>query len=183
MTYMHPVRAITTTLLVASLAVAGCARSRSDDTATPTSQPPGVTAPPATKAPAPGGTPEGNPVVLADGRHPVFVTGVDPGRRTVQFDVIQFYRGHQATREAAKDHRESPPPNDYYIRNVNLRLRTLPVRADATITVNSLGFGSQADHPVSLARLAALVRAPDWPPFWITVRHGQVVKISQQWVP
>ena len=57
------------------------------------------------------------------------------------------------------------------------------MRADATITVNSLGFGSQADHPVSLARLATLVRAPGWPPFWITVRHGQVVKIAQQWVP
>jgi hypothetical protein len=36
---------------------------------------------------------------------------------------------------------------------------------------------------VSLAKLATLVRAPDWPPFWITVRHGQVVKIAEQWVP
>ena len=180
---MRPVRAITTTLLVASLAMAGCARSQPDQSATPTSQPPSVTAPPVTPAPAPGGTPKGNPVALVDGRHPVFVTDVVPGRRMVRFDLIQFYWGDDATREAARDHRESPPPNDYYIRNVNPRLRTLPVRADATITVNTLGFGSQADHPVSLARLATLVRAPGWPPFWITVRHGQVVKIAEQWVP
>jgi hypothetical protein len=183
MSTMRPVRAITITLLAASLAVAGCARSQPDHSATPTSQPPSVTAPPATTAPAPGGTPKGNPVVLVDGRHPVFVANVDPSRRTLRFDLIQFYWDDEATREAAKDHQESPPANDYYIRNVNPRLRTLPVRADATITVNSLGFGSQADHPVSLATLATLVRAPGWPPFWITVRHGQVVKIAQQWVP
>ena len=180
---MRPFRAITTTLLVAGLAVAGCARSQPDQSATSTSQPPGATASPVTKPPAPGGTTKSNPVVLVDGRHPVFVANVDPSRRTVQFDLIQFYWGDEATREAARDHQESPPPNDYYIRSVNPRLRTLPVRADATITVNSLGFGSEADHPVSLARLATLVRAPGWPPFWITVRHGQVVKIAQQWVP
>jgi hypothetical protein len=178
---MRSVRAITTALLAASLAVAGCARSQPDQSATPTSQPPSVTAFPATKAS--GGTPKGSPAVLVDGRHPVFVANVDPGRRTIRFDLIQFYWGDEATREAARDHQESPPPNDYYIRNVNPRLRTLPVRADATITVNSLGLGSETDQPVSLARLATLVRAPGWPPFWITVRHGQVVRIAQQWVP
>ena len=58
------------------------------------------------------------------------------------------------------------------------------MRADAIITVNSLGHGGQAEHPVSLARLATLTRPKDdWPPFWITVRHGQIVKITQQWVP
>ena len=180
---MRPVRAIATTLLVAGLAVAGCARGQPDQSASPTSQPPSITAPPATRAPAPGGTPTGNPVVLVDGRHPVFVTSVDPSRRTIRFDLIQFYWGDEAAREAARDHKESPPPNDYYIRNVNPRLRTLRVRADATITVNTLGFGNQADHPISLAGLATLVRAEDWPPFWITVRHGQVVKIAEQWVP
>lgn len=54
----------------------------------------------------------------------------------------------------------------------------------AVITVNSLGFQREADHPVSLAKLGILTRPhDDWPPFWITVRHGQVVKIAQQWVP
>jgi hypothetical protein len=154
---MRPVRSIATAPLVVSVAVAGCARSQPNqrDTAAnqppavtapatsppavtaPATSPPAVTAPPATQAPpkAPG---RSEPVVLADGRHPIYLKTVDPSRRTITFDLIQMYWGDEATREAAKDHQESPPPNDYYIRNVNPRLRTLPVRADVTVTVNTL---------------------------------------------
>jgi hypothetical protein len=184
MTTMRPIRSIATALLIASLAVTGCGRSQPDQTAPPADQPPAATAAPATKAPTPAGGTDSQPVVVPDGRHPIFVSSVDPNRRTISFDLVQFYWGDDATREAAKDDQESPPPNEYYIRNINPRLRTLAVRADAGITVNSLGFGSQADHPVSLAKLATLTRPnDDWPPFWITVHHGQVVKIAEQWVP
>ena len=51
-------------------------------------------------------------VVLEDGRHLVLIKTVDPGQRTVTFDLIQFYQGEQAAIEAAKDRQESPPPND-----------------------------------------------------------------------
>jgi hypothetical protein len=184
---MRPFRAITTTVLAASLAVAGCARSQPDQSATPTSQPPRVTAPPATRAPAPGATPKGNPVMLVDGRHPVLIKTVDPDTRTITFDLIQFYWGDEATREAAKDHQESPPPNDYYIRNVNPRLRTLPVRADAPITCNTLTAGytgsATKNIRVPLDRLRIVLLSTDSPPFWITVRHGQVVNLAEQYVP
>jgi hypothetical protein len=79
------------------------------------------------------------------------------------------------------DHQESPPPNDSYSRNLNPKLRTLPVRAGTTITANQLA-GSNQDIPVSLARLATLTRAGGGM-FWITVRGDQVVQISQQWLP
>ena len=59
---------------------------------------------------------------------------VDPGQQTITFDLIQFFTGEAATKAAAEDGQESPPPNDYYIRNVNSRLRTLPVRSGAPIT-------------------------------------------------
>jgi hypothetical protein len=180
---MRPIRTLATALLIVGLAVAGCSRSQPEQSVSPPSQEPAVTAP-ATNEPIPADGTNGQPVVLSDGRHPIFVSSIDPSRQTIRFDLIQFYWGDDATREAAKDHQESPPPNDYYIRNINPRLRTLPVRADASITVNSLSFGSQTDHPVSLARLAILTHSSDeWPPFWITVREGQVVKIAQQWVP
>jgi len=187
MSTMRPVRAITTTLLAASLALAGCARSQPDQSATPTSQPPSVTTPPATKAPAPGGTPKGNPVVLVDGRHTVYLTAVDPGRRTITFDLIQFYGGEEARREHLKDQdTHYPAPNDIYIRNVNPRLRTLPVRADATITVITLAWHgrnySDAHVPVSLAKLATFM-PPGELPFSLTVRHGQVVRIAEVFVP
>ncbi len=195
MTIMRPIRAIATTLLVASVAVAGCARSQPDQSATPTSVPPAATAPPATKAPttkapatkAPvpaGGTTNSLPVVLVDGRHPVYLRTIDPDRRTITFDLIQWYFGEDAAREAAKDHKEFA--NDHYIRNVNPRLRTLPVWADATITCNTLTAGytgsATKDIRVPLWRLAILLHGGA-DPFWITVRHDQVVKIAQQYIP
>jgi hypothetical protein len=128
-----------------------------------------------------GGPTNPEPVVLADGRHPVLLKSIDPDRGKVTFDLIQYFHGDQAAIEAAKDHQESPPPNDSYSRNVNPKLRTLPVRADAAITANQLA-GSNQDIPVSLARLATLTRAGGGM-FWITVRGDQVVRISQQWSP
>ena len=43
----------------------------------------------------------------------IAVTGCAGGQsdqRTITFDLIQCYWGDDATREAAKDHQESPPP-------------------------------------------------------------------------
>ena len=128
----------------------------------------------------PGG-PSSRPVVLADGRHPVCLTAIDANSGTITFDLVQWYHGEDAAREAAKDHQESPPPNDYYIRNVNPKLRTLPTAADATITVNNL-LHTQQPTPVTLAKLATLTHDRS-PMFWITVRHGRVLRISEQWVP
>jgi hypothetical protein len=129
----------------------------------------------------------GQAVVLVDGRHPVIIKTVDPDRRRITFDVIQFYWGDDATREAAKDHQESPPPNDYYVRNTNPKLRALPVRSDATITTNTLTAGytgsATKDVRVPLDRLAIVLPPSGAGPFWITVRHDEVVKIAEQYVP
>jgi hypothetical protein len=125
--------------------------------------------------------------VLADGRHPVYLKTVDPDRPTITFDLIQFFTGEAATKAAAEDGAESPPPNDYYIRNVNSRLRTLPVRSDAPITVNVLGAQSSGsstkDVSVTLDELAGYFPNSGTAPFWITVEQGQVTKIAQQFLP
>jgi len=146
---------------------------------------PVTAAPPASpvaKAPTgASGAASNEPAVLADGRHPVLLKAIDPGRGTITFDLVQDFRDEAATREAANDHQESPPPNDSYMRNVNPRLRTLPVGADAAITANQLA-GSNENVPVSLGRLATLTRAGSGV-FWITVRSGQIVQIGEQWSP
>ena len=129
---------------------------------------------PATKAPT-----GSEPVVLADGRHPVLLKAIDAGRGTVTFDLVQVFRDEEAAREAAKDHLEAD--NDSYMRNVNPRLRTLPVGAGATITANQLA-GSNQDIPVTLSKLSSLTRAGSGV-FWITVRGGQIVQVAQQWSP
>jgi hypothetical protein len=126
-------------------------------------------------------------VVLADGRHPVFLKTVDPTQRTITFDLIQLYTGDDATREPAKDHQESPLPNDYYIRNVNPKLRTLPVRADAVITVNMLAWerthSATKNVPVTLDELATLMRGHSGQLFSITAHHDQVVKMAELYRP
>ena len=183
MSTMRPIRTLATALLVASLAVAGCGRSQPDQSASPPSQEPAVTAPPATKAPAPVGDTTKPPVVLVDGRHPVFLKAVDPAVRLITFDLIQLYFGEEARREELKDHdTQYPAPNDVYLRNVNPRLRTLPVPAGATISVLDNDFAA-TDGSVSLTKLAAVLPRQNSMPFWITVRHGQVVKIVEQYIP
>jgi hypothetical protein len=194
MSMMRPIRAFATVLLIAGLAAAGCGKSQPDQNGTAAGQPPAATAPPTTARPstsAPATTDRGatsEPAVLADGRHPVYLKTVDPDRRKITVDVIQFYFGDDAAIQAAKDHKESPPPNDYYIRNVSPRLRTLPVRSEATITVNTLAAGYTGSATktvqVQLDRLEIMldVRGSS-PPFWITVRNGQVTRIAEQYLP
>jgi hypothetical protein len=65
MSSMRTIRSLATALLVAGLAVAGCGRSQSDQTAAPTSGPPAVTATPTPKAPAPTPVPVRRPRILS----------------------------------------------------------------------------------------------------------------------
>jgi hypothetical protein len=142
---------------------------------------------PTTQPTVPAGTTRREPVVLVDGRHAAIIKTVDPDRRTVTVDVIQLYFGEQAAIEAAEDHQESPPPNDVYTRNANPRLRTLPVRHGAIITCNTITAGytgsATKDIQVPLWRLAIVLPHGGHGPFWITVRHGQVARIAEQYMP
>jgi hypothetical protein len=188
MTAMRPIRAIATALLIASLALAACSRSQPDQPAPTVDQPSAATTAPAPKAPTPtSGPTDPRSGVLPDGRHPVLIKTVDPDRPAITVDVIQFYWGEDATREAAKDHQESPPPNDYYIRNVNPKLRTLTVTRDALITTNTLtaGYTGSATKTITvpLDRLRIVLLGRNSPPFWITVQQGKVTRIAEQYLP
>ena len=167
-------------VVLMTTAVGGCGGSDQTNGAGGTP----ATTMPATTAGAPTTS---EPVVLADGRHPVYIKTVDPDQQTITFDLIQFFTGDAATKAAAEDGEESPPPNDYYIRNVNSRLRTLPVRSDAPITVNVLAAGSTGsatkDVAVTLAELATYFPNSGTAPFWLTVDQGQVTKAAQQFLP
>jgi hypothetical protein len=156
---MRPARIIAAATLAVAVVATGsylAVSTTSHRAAAPTA--PVAAAPPASFAAetptGAGGATSSEPAVLADGRHPVLLKAIDPGQGTVTFDLAQYFRDDAATREAAKDHQESPPPNDSYLRNVNPRLRTLAVGADAAITANQLA-GSNENVPVSLGRLPA----------------------------
>jgi hypothetical protein len=168
--------------LLAAAAVGGCGGS--DEPAGAGGGGAAATTAPGPTAAAPATS---EPAVLEAGRHPVSLKTVDPDRRTITFDLIQFLTGDAATKAAAEDGKESPPPNDYYIRNVNSRLRTLPVAADAPITANTLtaqSSGSATKNvPLTLEELAGYFPNSGADPFWITVDGGQVTRIAQQYLP
>jgi hypothetical protein len=139
---------------------------------------------PATSA-APTTGQQGEPAQLADGRHPVIVKQVNTGGPTVTFDLIQWFEGDAAAKAAAEDGQESPPPNDYYTRNVNPRLRTLPVTGGARITITRQTAGEgggNAAEPVE-ADLATVAASGVGHIFWATVRGGQIEALEEQYVP
>ena len=143
-----------------------------------------ATAAPATTA-APTTGQQAEPAQLADGRHPVIVKQVSVGGRTVTFDLIQWFEGDAAAKAAAEDGQESPPPNDYYTRNVNPRLRTLPVTSGARITLTrqTVGqSGGNAAEPVP-ADLATVAASGVGHTFWATVQGGQIQALEEQYVP
>lgn len=129
--------------------------------------------------------------VLADGRHPAYLTAIDTGARTLTFDVIQYLTGEEATKAFQRDNPgvEGGPPNGYYILNVNPRLRTLPVRRDVLVEVLWLG-GNPGPDTITFEQL------PDYfandliedkylwyDPFWLTVRGGRIDAIAEQYIP
>lgn len=132
--------------------------------------------------------------VLPDGRHPVYLTRLDVPRRQLTFDLVQFLTGVQAKQAWLKDHPDEPdgPPNDYYIVNDNPKLRTLPIAGTVQVKVVDLtGPGGLSMVPIALADLPGhLSRDPNpgagrlWPaPFWLTVEHGQIVAMEEQYIP
>jgi hypothetical protein len=179
---MRPARIIAATTLTVAVIATGSylALSTNSHRAAAPAAPVASVPPVSLKAPTnDSGATTSEPVVLADGRHPVLLKAIDAGHGTVTFDLIQFFRDEEAAREAAKDHLEAD--NDSYTRNVNPRLRTLPVGAGASITANQLA-GSNQDIPVTLAKLSSLTRAGSGV-FWLTVRDGQIVQVAEQWSP
>ena len=150
-------------------------------------QPADTGAAPAQPAPtkAPAGQ-QAEPTDMANGRHPVILKQVSVSGRTVTFDLIQWFSGDAATKAAAEDGEESPPPNDYYVRNVNPRLRTLPVTPDARLsltrqTLNQGGSGNAAANvEVDLATVQAMGRDHL---FWAAVQGGRIVALEEQYVP
>ena len=138
-------------------------------------------------SPSTSSTPVATVPVLADGRYAARLIAVDSHRRLVTVDVVQFFLGKAAATAAAQDHAaEVPPPNDVWIRNTSHKLRALHVTSTAPITVNVMGAavtGSAVKNlPVTLTQLGGFAHL-DAGVFWLTVRHGVVTRIAEQYLP
>ena len=187
-------------LAVTALALAGCGSSAprketaerpAATSAVPAEAP--SAAPAATTAPA--ATATKNTEILADGRHPVYLTGLDTGASTVTFDLIEFLTGKEAEARWKKQHPNGPdgPDNDYMIVNENSRQRTMPVAAGAKCTVLA-SLGGVDMTTVAFSGLPAFlkkqsegmtVEKPNLAllPFWLTVEGGEVTRFEEQFLP
>src|SRR5262245_45477054 len=90
--------------VVGLLAAGGCAKKAG-----------GTAAPPTGAATTPAASPSvgseegaGAAPVLADGRHPVYLTGLDVSGRKVTFDLVQFLTGEEAKKAWIAAHPDEP---------------------------------------------------------------------------
>ena len=100
------------------------------------------------------------------------------------FDLACWFTGPAAERAAAEDGQESPPPNDYYVRNVNATVRTVPAAAGAEVKwLPNTGDPTTAttiDYPTWLAERESRDFQPG---VWLTVADGMVTFVEEQYVP
>lgn len=101
----------------------------------------------------------------------------------IELDLACWFTGTPAAEAAAEDGEESPPPNDYYIRNISTETRTVPV--SATVEISALADAGAPDlESVSYADWSAGWAGLDYQPgVWITIEGGTIVNITEQYVP
>jgi hypothetical protein len=101
----------------------------------------------------------------------------------ISFDLACWFTGEAAEVAADEDGEESPPPNDYYVRNENDEVRLLAVAGDTPVTwypsgdPNDIVEGTFADWIEYLEGVEFRLG------IWVTISGGQVTEIVEQWVP
>jgi hypothetical protein len=122
---------------------------------------------------------------LQDGRQFGLIESVDlrtsPG--TIVFDPADQLTGEEANRAAAAHGDEVPVPNDVYKVNDDPTVRTLALSPD--VAIHLIDWNNCCDTVAAdLGSFKASFRGSDnyWG-FWVTLEHGVVVKIAEQYHP
>lgn len=119
---------------------------------------------------------------LSDGRWFGFVADAD--ENGLRFDLACWFSGSAAVDAAAEDGEESPPPNDYHIRNVSDLLRDVGVAASVPV-----GWLPIPGDPASTETIAYeqwrvdRVSREFQPGIWLEIRDGEAAIIEEQYVP
>jgi len=108
---------------------------------------------------------------------------VSQGADSLEFDLACWFTGDGAVQAAAEDGEESPPPNDYYVRNANPETRDVPVASDVDVVFYPDGDPTNEDT-VSYDEWDALVAQRGYElGVWLEVEEGVITEIREQWVP
>jgi hypothetical protein len=130
--------------------------------------------------PSGSGCTPGDTISLPEGEWYGVVVSASPSG--IEFDLACWFIGEPAVEAAAEDGAE-PPPNDYYVRNDNPQIRSLPVSPQTEVIWYPTG------DPAS----EVIVTFSDWVDgvtsrglvfgVWLDVIDGEVLRIREQWVP
>jgi hypothetical protein len=120
---------------------------------------------------------------LPAGRWFGFIADVQP--EELSFDLACWFTGSAAVEAAAEDGEESPPPNDYHIRNENDRVRVHPVdSATEVVWLPNPGDPATAETVSYDEWLTGRAARSYNPGVWLTVTDdSHVVRIEEQYVP
>ena len=150
-----------------------------------TSASPGTSSPPTTVPDGDGasgsGCSPGDAATLPEGEWFGLVVATSAG--AIEFDLACWFTGDAAIDAAAEDGEESPPPNDYYMRNENPQSRSLEVSSEAGAVWYPTGDPTMEVEGTFQEWVDGVAgRGFDFG-VWLHVIDGQVVAIREQWVP
>jgi hypothetical protein len=101
----------------------------------------------------------------------------------IAFDLACWFSGDAAVIASAEDGEESPPPNDYYVRNQNPKLRHLDVAPDTPVRWFLSGDPNDYQDGTFTDWITFLDTIPFRLDIWVTIVNGNVASIEEQWVP
>lgn len=102
----------------------------------------------------------------------------------IEFDLACWFSGAPAAEAAAQDGEESPPPNDYYVRNSTELDRSLEMGAGAEVVwLPDVGDPATVTRIEYSAWLVEREAREFQPGVWITTSDGAVTLIEEQYVP
>jgi hypothetical protein len=108
----------------------------------------------------------------------------DAAASTLDFDLACWFTGDAAALAAAEDGEESPPPNDYYVRNANPSLRTLDAESDATVAWLPNPGDPSTETTITYAAWITDREGRGYQPgVWLTITAGAITEIREQYVP
>jgi len=184
--------AVALTLVAAACGSDDTASTTTTTVAPATTEAPTTSAAPATTAPTT--TPDTNSLAEGSGCSPGTTDSLPDGewfgyvsdatRDDLEFDLACWFTGDAAAQAAAEDGEESPPPNDYYVRNVNPALRTLGVEAAAVVSWLPSPGDPSTETTIAFADWVSDRTTRGFQPgVWITIAGGTVTEVREQYVP
>jgi hypothetical protein len=175
----------TSTTLVSSTTTTEASTTTLQPTTT-TSAPPTTVTTEASTTTAPNGGAEGSGCTPGEGPLPDGDWyGLVTSRRndSLDFDLACWFAGDAAIQASAEDGEESPPPNDYYVRNSNPDIREVPVGESVEVAFFPDGDPANVIE-IDYDEWAAMVATRGFElGVWLRVQDGAISEISEQWVP